>query len=122
VVDSDDEADFSHMDGKAGSGRSRTDFATDEEWQARARGRVGVTGEPQPWSTAAPRLGRAGPRWEPQPRPRGARQAAARCRRLCSPAWPPAARAEHAATRGTARIGQYFSALAQGVRAWHWLN
>lgn len=35
VVDSDDEADFSHMDGKAGSGRSRTDFATDEEWQVR---------------------------------------------------------------------------------------
>lgn len=33
VVDSDDEADFSHMDGKAGSGRSRTDFANDEEWQ-----------------------------------------------------------------------------------------
>ena len=24
---------LSHMDGKAGSGRSRTDFATDEEWQ-----------------------------------------------------------------------------------------
>ena len=35
VVDSDDEADFSHMDGKAGSGRSRTDFANDEEWQVR---------------------------------------------------------------------------------------
>ncbi len=43
VVDSDDEADFSHMDGKAGSGRSRTDFATDEEWQARAgQGRVSL--------------------------------------------------------------------------------
>ena len=38
VVDSDDEADFSHMDGKAGSGRSRTDFATDEEWQVRVTG------------------------------------------------------------------------------------
>jgi hypothetical protein len=33
VVDSDDEADFSHMDSKQG-GKSRVDFGTEEQWQA----------------------------------------------------------------------------------------
>ncbi|KAK9916318.1 hypothetical protein WJX75_001184 [Coccomyxa subellipsoidea] len=32
IVDSDDEADFSHMDSKTG-GKSRTDFDTEEQWQ-----------------------------------------------------------------------------------------
>lgn len=31
IVDSDDEADYSHMDSKYGKGR--TDFQTEEEWQ-----------------------------------------------------------------------------------------
>lgn len=35
IVDSDDEADFSHMDSKTG-GKSRTDFDTEEQWQARS--------------------------------------------------------------------------------------
>ena len=34
IADSDDEADFSHMDSKTG-GKSRTDFDTEEQWQVR---------------------------------------------------------------------------------------
>ena len=34
IVDSDDEADFSHMDSKTG-GKSRTEFDTEEQWQVR---------------------------------------------------------------------------------------
>lgn len=33
VVDSEDEADFTHMDSKLG--KSRTEFNTEEEWQVR---------------------------------------------------------------------------------------
>ena len=36
MVDSEDEADYTHMDSKLG--KSRTEFNTEEEWQVRTAG------------------------------------------------------------------------------------